>query len=75
MVDERFQGLGYGRGILRAVLKRLQNEYRASRVLVVYHEPNVIAARFYGREGFVEYGRAGGKVLAKIELAGCERAT
>jgi diamine N-acetyltransferase len=67
MVDERFQGLGYGRRILRSILERLQNEHQAKRVLVIYHEPNRAAARLYEREGFVEYARADGKVLTKIE--------
>lgn len=67
MVDECFQGRGYGRRILRVILERLRNEHRAQRVLVVYHEPNRAAARLYAREGFVEYARFDGKVLTKIE--------
>ncbi len=67
MVDEAIQGRGYGRSILRELIEHLRRQNRAAKVLVVYHAPNVAARRLYAAEGFVEYDRVDGKVLARIE--------
>jgi diamine N-acetyltransferase len=67
MVDEQFQGRGYGRAILRKLMERLRREHQVSKILVVYHVPNIAARQLYAAQGFVEYGRVDGKVLSKIE--------
>lgn len=58
MIDERYQGRGYGRAAMQAVIARLQQNPDCDEVWVGYVSHNQPAKRFYASLGFVEQGPA-----------------
>jgi diamine N-acetyltransferase len=56
MVDERFQGKGYGREIMRQVLDVLRTDERVRNVGISYEPHNEIARKLYASLGFIEPG-------------------
>jgi diamine N-acetyltransferase len=56
MIDERFQGKGYGKEVMKIVLEDTRRE-KAEVVLVRYNLGNEIAKRLYESFGFVEVSR------------------
>lgn len=56
MVDQRFQGKGYGREIMQLVLKRFQEDERIKNVGISYEPENEVARKLYASLGFVEPG-------------------
>lgn len=56
MIDEKFQGKGYGREAMKVILEDIRGE-KAEVVLVRYNLENEVARRLYERFGFSEIGR------------------
>lgn len=53
LIDKHFQGRGYGRAAMQALLVRLSQEYpRRRRVFLSVYEENTIARRLYEKLGF-----------------------
>ena len=68
MVDDRFQGRGYGRGALDAIVELVRGRGLASIRLSVVPE-NVQALEFYRRNGFAETGDIdGGEIVMERQL-------
>jgi diamine N-acetyltransferase len=56
MVDDRFQGKGYGREIMRQVLDGFRADERIKNVGISYEPENEVARKLYASLGFVEPG-------------------
>jgi diamine N-acetyltransferase len=56
MVDERFQGKGYGRAAISDVVERLKREPGLRDIQTSYHPDNKAAAALYASLGFLETG-------------------
>jgi diamine N-acetyltransferase len=56
MIDEKFQGNGYGRAAMKVILEDIRRE-KAEVVLVRYNLENEVAGRLYESLGFKEIGR------------------
>jgi diamine N-acetyltransferase len=67
MIDERFQGRGYGRGAMRVILEDIRQE-KAEVVLVRYNFENEVARRLYESFGFKEIGRTETHVTAQYSF-------
>ena len=52
LIDARFQGRGYGRAALEALLERLSREYPEQDVYLSVIEGNDVATRLYEQYGF-----------------------
>lgn len=57
MVDEKFQGKGYGRFGMQKVLEILRPDERIHAVGISYEPENAAARKLYAGLGFVETGR------------------
>jgi diamine N-acetyltransferase len=69
MVDERFQGRGYGREIMQLVLNEFRKEERIKNVGISYEPENETARKLYASLGFVEPGEMiEGETLALLNL-------
>lgn len=68
MVDEKYQGKGFGKAAVVEVLKRLK-ELGAGRVYVGYKPQNVVAASLFASLGFERTGQMlQGEFVAKLEF-------
>lgn len=68
MVDEKYQGKGFGKAAVVEVLKRLK-ELGAGRVYVGYKPQNVVAASLFASLGFERTGQMlQGEFIAKLEF-------
>lgn len=68
MIDEKYQGKGYGKAATLEVLRRLK-EQGAKRVFVGYKPQNVVAASMLASLGFERTGQMlQGEFIAKLEL-------
>ena len=56
MVDDQFQGKGYGREIMRQVLDGFRADERIKNVGISYEPENEVARNLYASLGFVEPG-------------------
>jgi diamine N-acetyltransferase len=56
MVDQQFQGKGYGREIMQLVLDRFREDERIKNVGISYEPENEPAQKLYASLGFVEPG-------------------
>ena len=56
LVDERYQGRGYGSAALGLILEELRREGRYDHVEVCVKKDDAAAIRLYGRHGFVDSG-------------------
>ena len=69
MVDQRFQGKGYGREIMQLVLERFREDERIRNVGISYEPENLPAQTLYASLGFVEPGETlEGETLAVLQL-------
>ena len=69
MVDDKFQGKGYGRFGMQKVLEIFRAEERVRTVWISYEPENDIARRLYASLGFRETGEMiEGEVLAELRL-------
>jgi len=69
MVDEKFQGKGYGREALKLILDNFRADANLEVVAISYSPENVGARKLYADLGFVEHGEmAGEEILARLNL-------
>lgn len=69
MVDEKFQGRGYGRFGMKKMLEIFQADERIKYAAVSYKPRNEVARKLYARLGFYEPGEmVGGETLAVLKL-------
>ncbi|WP_449539801.1 GNAT family N-acetyltransferase [Ferdinandcohnia sp. Marseille-Q9671] len=58
LVDERFQGKGYGTNALLQVIERIKEKPDANEIIIGYKPENIEAERTYLRVGFQSKGMA-----------------
>jgi diamine N-acetyltransferase len=69
MVDEKFQGRGFGRFAMEKTLEIFRADERIQIVGISYEPENDAARKLYGKLGFVETGRIiEGEVEAVLKL-------
>ena len=69
MVDEHFQGKGYGREIMKQVLDLFRSDQQIKNVGISYEPENTSARNLYASLGFVEPGEMlGDETLAVLNL-------
>jgi diamine N-acetyltransferase len=69
MVDEKFQGKGYGRFGMDWILDRCRSDTRIKSIAISYEPHNEIARKLYASVGFVETGEImEGEALAVLNL-------
>ena len=69
MVDENYQGRGYGTFGLQKMLETFRNDDRIQSVAISYKPENEVSRKLYARFGFRETGEfLSGEVVAKLEL-------
>ena len=56
MVDERFQGKGYGKAALLLAIEYLKEKYHVKEIFLSFEPNNVIAERLYSSVGFQRTG-------------------
>jgi diamine N-acetyltransferase len=76
-IDQRYQGRGYGRAALRAILALLRHDFpRCRSVSLMVHPDNTVAQRLYTGAGFRATGAVneaeGGEPIYRLELTGGE---
>jgi diamine N-acetyltransferase len=67
MIDEKFQGKGYGKAAMKVMLEDIRGE-KAEVVLVRYNLENEVARKLYESFGFKELGRNETHVTAQCLL-------
>ena len=77
LVDQEYQGRGYGRQAVLQVIERMQHIPRCKEILIEYSPENPVATHLYTSLGFeplgkTEYGVVNGKldydILARLRL-------
>ena len=68
MIDQAYQGHGYGRAAAEAIIARMREIEDCFEILLDYVPSNEAAVRLWRRLGFVDCGREGDNVLAKLNL-------
>jgi Acetyltransferases len=69
MIDERYQGKGYGRAALTSAIDRIRREPGCTKIVVSLKPNNAVARRLYRSLGFVETGQqVGGEDVMCLEL-------
>jgi hypothetical protein len=69
MVDEKYQGMGFGRSGMRKIIEVFRADERVKAVGISYKPDNDVARRLYASLGFLETGdRVGKEVLAVLNL-------
>lgn len=66
LIDKKYQGKGYGKAVIPALLERLLMEYHNSRVYLSVYEVNKAAIALYQQIGFRfngEYDSKGEKIM------------
>lgn len=68
MIDERYQGKGYGRAGLLAMMQAMLAQPGCDEIMIGHYPHNVVARKLYESAGFVELGPApwGGEVIARF---------
>lgn len=56
MVDEKYQGKGYGRAAMKSILEMFQTDKNISSVCITYEPENEAARKLYASLGFEETG-------------------
>ncbi len=71
MIDERYQGKGYGRAAMQQVIERPRETPGCQEVLLGYSTDNRAAQRLYASLGFEEMGiDEDGDMVARLRLRG-----
>jgi diamine N-acetyltransferase len=69
MIDQRFQGKGYGREIMKLILSVFGENEKIKNIGISYEPENEAARRLYASLGFVEPGELlDGETLAVLNL-------
>ena len=68
LIDERFQGKGYGKTATRLILDRMKKECKYNKVALCYIEGKEVAKKLYESFGFVETDREEDEVIMELTL-------
>ncbi len=68
LIDQRYQGRGYGRVATQRILEEMRQDGRYSKVVLCYIEGNEIAKRLYTSLGFVETDRDEDEICMELML-------
>ena len=68
LIDERFQGKGYGTAATKLVLDRMKEDGRYHKVVLCYIEGNDAAKKLYEQFGFVETDRDEDEIIMELTL-------
>ena len=68
LIDERFQGKGYGTAATKLVLDRMKEDGKYHKVILCYIDGNDAAKNLYARFGFVETDRDEEEIIMELEL-------
>ena len=68
LIDERFQGKGYGTAATKLVLDRMKEDGRYHKVVLCYIEGNDAAKKLYEGFGFAEIDRDEDEIIMELEL-------
>ena len=68
LIDERFQGNGYGTAATKLVLDRMKEDGRYHKVVLCYIEGNDAAKKLYEQFGFVETDRDEDEIIMELDL-------
>lgn len=70
MVDQRYQGKGYGRAAMVEVLRALREKPDCDKVYISFEPENHVARSLYASLGFVDDGRiVDGEVVYRLDVA------
>lgn len=68
LIDERFQGKGFGRTATKLVLDNMKKDGKYEKVILCYIEGNDTARRLYESFGFVETDRDEDEIIMELKL-------
>jgi diamine N-acetyltransferase len=69
MVDEKYQGKGYGKFGMNWILDHFHEDERIQRIGISYEPENEVARKLYASLGFVETGEIDhGEVVAELQI-------
>lgn len=68
LIDEKFQGKGYGTAATKLVLDRMKEDGRYHKVVLCYIEGNDAARQLYERFGFIEIDRDEDEIIMELTL-------
>lgn len=69
LIDERFQGKGYGTTATKLVLDRMKEDGRYHKVVLCYIEGNDAAKKLYEGFGFAEIDRDEDEIIMELTLS------
>lgn len=69
LIDERFQGKGYGATATKLVLDRMKEDGRYHKVVLCYIEGNGAAKKLYEQFGFVETDRDEDEIIMELTFS------
>lgn len=67
-IDERYQGKGYGKAAVQAVLDAMRKDGKYSKVELCYIEENEAAKQLYEGFGFIEIDRDEDEIIMELHL-------
>ena len=56
MIDKTYQGQGYGKSAMQAIIAHISKELDGHEILISYQDKNEVARQLYAKLGFVEQG-------------------
>jgi diamine N-acetyltransferase len=68
LIDERFQGKGYGTAATKIVLDRMKEDGRYHKVVLCYIEGNDAAKKLYEGFGFAEIDRDEDEIIMELQF-------
>ena len=69
MIDERFQGKGYGREAILLAIKYLKEKYNVQEIFLSFEPDNVVAEKLYSSVGFQRTGEVeDGEIVMCLNL-------
>ena len=68
LIDEQFQGKGYGTAATKLVLDRMKEDGRYHKVILCYIKGNDSAKKLYEQFGFVETDRDDDEIIMELSL-------
>ena len=69
LIDEQYQGKGYGTTATKLVLDRMKEDGRYHKVVLCYIEGNDAAKKLYEQFGFVETDRDEDEIIMELTLS------
>ena len=70
LIDQQYQGRGYGRRAVQEAIRVLTEQTGASELALSYRPTNAVARHLYTSMGFVETGETeDGEVVARLKLS------